>query len=411
MTSPQVIFLSLLVLSICINYIDRGSLSVAATMVKGELHLDSVQLGILFSAFFWTYALLQIPAGWIVDRFNVSWIYGAGFVIWSIATFCTGLANGFVTLLALRLLLGVGECVAYPSYSRILAGSFKEHQRGLANSLIDAGSKSGPALGVLLGGSIMARYGWRYFFLLAGGISLLWVIPWIVWAPRRHSMPSCHAGNAPQIAQIMRRRSAIGTFLGLLGSNYFWYFIAFWVPVYFREERHFSETELAMIGQIPFWGMVVGTLAGGWLSDFLIARGFTPTLVRKCCACFGLGLSGILLVPAAMAPDVRVTVALLTAAGFFFGFISSNVWAITQTLAGPLAAGQWTGIQNFIGNTPGMFGLAFTGWLIKQSGGHYLPAFWVASGFAIFGVIAFGLIVERIEQVDWGLEPQNSPNI
>jgi hypothetical protein len=92
---------------------------------------------------------------------------------------------------------------------------------------------------------------------------------------------------------------------------------------------------------------------------------------------------------------------LLTASGFFFGFISSNVWAITQTLAGPLAAGQWTGIQNFIGNIPGMIGLWFTGWLIKASGGHYLPAFWVAAGFALAGVLCFGLMVERVEEVDW----------
>jgi len=173
------------------------------------------------------------------------------------------------------------------------------------------------------------------------------------------------------------------------------------VPVYFREERHFSETDLALIGQIPFWGIVIGTVLSGYLSDRLIARGFTTTLVRKCCACFGLGLCAVTLVPAAIAPDIRVSMVLLTASGFFFGFISSNVWAITQTLAGPLAAGQWTGIQNFIGNIPGMFGLWFTGWLIKHSGGHYLPAFYVAAGFALTGILCFGLIVQRIEEVDW----------
>jgi MFS family permease len=156
-----------------------------------------------------------------------------------------------------------------------------------------------------------------------------------------------------------------------------------------------------MIGQIPFWGIVVGTLLGGSLSDLLIARGFTPNLVRKCCACFGLGLSGITLIPAALAPDTQTTVVLLTASGFFFGFVSSNVWAITQTLAGPLAAGKWTGIQNFIGNIPGMFGLWFTGWLIKEAGGHYLPAFYVAAGFAVAGVLAFALMVGRIEEVNW----------
>ena len=400
LTVPQAIFLGLLVLSICINYIDRGSLSVAAKMVTDELHLNEEQLGRLFSAFFWTYAMLQIPAGWLVDRYNVNWVYGAGFVIWSAATLFTGLSTGFAVLMAARLLLGVGESVAYPSYSRILAANFKEHQRGLANCLIDAGSKAGPALGVLIGGIWMANYSWRSFFVVIGGVSLLWILPWVIWAPHPDSMPSCRDGKAPGIAQIFSKRAAWGTFLGLLCSNYTWYFIAFWVPVYFRKARHFTENELALAGQIPFWGIVVGTLIGGSLSDFLIARGFTATVVRKSCACFGLGLCAVTLVPAAMSPDIRITMALLTLSGFFFGFISSNVWAITQTLAGPLAAGKWTGIQNFIGNIPGMFGLWFTGWLIQQTGG-YLPAFYVASGFALAGVLAFGLVVQRVEEVDW----------
>ena len=403
LTGPQAIFLGLLVLSICINYIDRGSLAVGGKMVADELHLDSEQLGRVFSAFFWTYALLQIPSGWLVDRYNVNWVYGTGFAVWSVATLFTGLSHGLILLMAARLLLGMGESVAYPSYSRILAANFKEHQRGLANCLIDAGSKAGPALGVLLGGKIMALYGWRSFFVLVGGVSLLWIIPWIIWSPHPDSMPSCREATAPAIRQIFSKRSAWGTFLGLLCSNYTWYFIAFWIPVYFRDERHFTENDLALIGQIPFWGIVAGTLLGGSLSDMLIASGFTPTLVRKCCACFGLGLCALTLVPAALAPDIRITMVLLTASGFFFGFISSNVWAITQTLAGPLAAGQWTGIQNFIGNIPGMFGLWFTGWLIKASGGHYLPAFYVAAGFALAGVVCFGLIVQRIEEVDWSL--------
>jgi MFS family permease len=403
LTVPQAIFLGLLVLSICINYIDRGSLAVGGKMISDELKLDSEQLGFLFSAFFWTYALLQIPAGWLVDRYNVNWVYGAGFAIWSAATLFTGLSHGFILLLGARLMLGMGESVAYPAYSRILAANFKEHQRGLANCLIDAGSKAGPAIGVLLGGKVMALYGWRSFFVLVGGASLLWIIPWFIWSPKPESMPSCQVGGSPTIGKIFQQRSAWGSFLGLLCVNYTWYFIAFWVPVYFRAERHFSENDLAQIGQIPFWGIVAGTLLCGALSDRLIAHGFTPTRVRKSFACCGIGLCGLTMIPAALAPDIRVTMVLLTASGFFFGGVSSNVWAITQTLSGPLAAGKWTGIQNFIGNIPGMLGLWFTGWLIKQAGGHYLPAFYVAAGFALAGVLAFGWIIQRVEPVDWSV--------
>ena len=153
--------LILLVLSVSINYIDRGNLSVAAPFLANELLLSKTQLGKLFSAFFWSYAAFQLVAGWLVDRYDVRWVYGLGFLIWSLATSFTGLATSFATIFALRLLLGIGESVAYPSYSRIIAGSFPERHRGTAIALVDAGSKSGPALGILIGGLMINHYGWR----------------------------------------------------------------------------------------------------------------------------------------------------------------------------------------------------------------------------------------------------------
>src|ERR1039458_5106205 len=135
----------LLVLSVSINYSDRGNLSIAAPLLKDELGISASQLGILLSSFFWTYAACQILAGWLVDRFAVNWVLAVGFFLWSIATAATGLIHGFALLLVLRLLLGIGESVAYPCYSTILAAHFLEHQRGLPNALIDAGTKVGPA--------------------------------------------------------------------------------------------------------------------------------------------------------------------------------------------------------------------------------------------------------------------------
>jgi len=153
----QWVVLALLVISIGVNYIDRGTLAVASPFLIAELHLTKTQLGTLFSTFFWTYALFQLAAGWLVDRYDVRYVLGGGFLIWSTATLFTGLASSFAAIFALRLLLGMGESVAYPSYSRILAGSFPERHRGTANALIDAGSKCGPALGVLIGGLVVGH--------------------------------------------------------------------------------------------------------------------------------------------------------------------------------------------------------------------------------------------------------------
>src|SRR5262249_48949243 len=147
--------LVLLVFSVAINYIDRGNLSVAGVALSKELSLKPSQLGFLLSAFFWTYALFQLVAGWLIDRYNVIYVYAVGFGIWSAATGITGLANGFAILFVLRLLLGISESVAYPSYSKIIAASFPERQRGLANGLIDAGCKLGPAAGMVVGGLIL----------------------------------------------------------------------------------------------------------------------------------------------------------------------------------------------------------------------------------------------------------------
>src|SRR5207248_2813733 len=154
-TRVEWVALALLVVSIGINYIDRGNLSVAGLALKDELNLNGTQLGWLLSAFFWTYASFQVVSGWLIDRYKVVWVYAAGYFIWSAATLLTGMVNGFAMLFTLRLILGMSESVAYPSYSKIIAAGFPERQRGIANGLIDAGSKLGPALGVLVGGMLL----------------------------------------------------------------------------------------------------------------------------------------------------------------------------------------------------------------------------------------------------------------
>src|ERR1700738_4044210 len=184
--SPELSRLALLLaLSIFINYIDRGNLSIAAPLLKDDLGLSVYQLGILFSSFFWTYAIFQIVSGWLVDRFPVNWVLALGILGWSAATFGTGLVRGFKLLLAMRLILGIGESVAYPSYSKIISRHFSEFQRGRANSLISAGQASGPAFGTLVGGMLMARIGWRLFFIILGLASSLWLLPWVKFLRRR----------------------------------------------------------------------------------------------------------------------------------------------------------------------------------------------------------------------------------
>jgi len=234
--------LILMVVSVCINYIDRTSLSSAAPLLgkEADLGITPAKMGVLLSAFFWTYALLQVASGWLVDRYGVRWVMAIGFFNWSAATAATGMVYGFGALVVMRLLLGAGESVAYPCYSKIIAANFAQHQRGLANSLIDAGTKFGPAVGVLAGGILMERYGWRPVFIVLGVGGMLWLPAWFKWMPAGHSGNETAQMQGPGFARIAAQSPAWATFIGHFSGNYLWYFLITWLPSYLVKERGFT---------------------------------------------------------------------------------------------------------------------------------------------------------------------------
>ena len=199
----------LLFLSILINYIDRGNLSVAAPLLKDELRLSASKLGVLFAAFFWTYSAVQIVSGWIIDRIDVNWVLAAGFVLWSMATTATGLVHGFAMLIAVRMVLGAAESVAFPSYGKIIALHVPQQHRGIANAVIMSGMSLGPVVGTYACGLSMARYGWRPVFIVIGLSSFLWVAPWLRWMPK-NTIAGQDVTATVSAAAIFRQRSFWG---------------------------------------------------------------------------------------------------------------------------------------------------------------------------------------------------------
>jgi MFS transporter, ACS family, D-galactonate transporter len=394
--------LILLALSAFINFVDRGNLSAAAPLLKTELALSDLQLGILLAAFFPSYAFFQIASGWLVDHLDVKWMLAAGFFIWSVATAATGLVTGFALLLTARLILGVGESVVYPSYSKILARYFSETQRGLANSIIITGFYAGPAFGLFFGGILMGRYGWRSFFLVLGLISLLWLLPWLKWMPRDHdkrSAPGSLREETPGILEILKLRSAWGTCAALACLDYLSYFFLTWMPTYLTRGRNFSMDQMAEVMGAAYVICALVAATCGWLSDRWIATGATPTLVRKGFTSAGMTGAALFVIPSVLAgPKLTVVALVLVAASL--GVSSSNVWAITQTLAGPRAAGRWTGIENFVGNLGGAVAPALTGFVLERTG-HYFWAFAITAFVSLLGALSWAFWIGPVEPVAW----------
>jgi ACS family D-galactonate transporter-like MFS transporter len=393
------IVIILLSISVFINYIDRGNLSIAAPMLKDELGISATQLGVLLSAFFWTYACLHLFYGWLVDRLNVNWVFAGAFLLWSAATAATGIVHTFAALFVLRLLLGMGEAASYPSYNKIIALNFEEEHRGVANSVLASGLLLGPGFGMLFGGLLMARFGWRPFFIVLGLASMLWILPWLKWMPKKQYAKQTETAGAPNLFEFLLLRSAWGTCFGLFCGNYVNYFLITWLPFYLVRERHFSMDKMAKIGGIAYLLAALACTLSGWLADRWIAAGATPSLVRKMFTGGGIGVSGILLGMAAVSGPA-VCVALVILGVVAFGVSASNIWAITQTLAGQRATGRWVGFQSFFGNMSGMVAPAVTGYVLQRTGQFYW-AFLIVAAVAFAGAASWMFLVGRVEPVIW----------
>ena len=401
------IVIFLLAISVFINYIDRGNLSIAAPMLKDELGISAAQLGLLLSAFFWTYACLHLFYGWLVDRLNVNWVFAGAFLLWSAATAATGIVQTFAALFVLRLLLGMGEAASYPSYNKIIALNFNEEHRGVANSVLASGLLLGPGFGMLFGGLLMARFGWRPFFIVLGLVSMLWILPWLAWMPKKQYAAQAETVGAPNLFEFLLLRSAWGTCIGLFCGNYVNYFLITWLPFYLVRERHFSMDKMARIGGIAYLLAALACTLSGWLADRWIAAGATPSRVRKTFTGGGIGLSGIFLALAVVSgPELCVALVILGVVSF--GVSASNIWAITQTLAGQRATGRWVGFQSFFGNMSGIVAPAVTGYVLQKTG-HFYWAFVIVATIAFAGGASWIFLVGRVEPVIWDRKLRTRP--
>jgi MFS family permease len=400
---------TLLGAALLMNYVDRGTISTAGPLIKSEFHLDAVQMGLLLSAFFTTYVISQPFMGILVDRIGAARVLAGGFTLWSVGTFLAGLSGSLLTLVALRLVMGAGESVCYPSGFALISQRVRDQYRARATAIMQVGSVVGPALGTFVGGAIMIRYGWRAMFIALGLASLLWLIPWMtqlrVPAPQR---PVDAAAAGPRWIDIVSQRALWGTVFGNFCSNYAFYFVFTWVPLYLVEERGLSLGAMTQVQGFIWVADSLSMLAAGWLIDWWIRRGASASLAYKTALSLSATGVGVCLLSLSGA-GATVGAILLLALGAADGLNAPSVGALTQRFAGPLATGRWMGTQNAISNTAGILAPSVTGYLIKHNGGHYTVALWVAGGVALLGLLAWFVVVPPVEPVDWTRPATRTP--
>jgi MFS family permease len=389
----------LLSLGMIIAYVSRSNLSVALAMPDfiQSFHLSDTDRGTLNSAFFWAYAALQIPAGWVVDRYGVKLPYAFSFLFWCLASAGTAFARTVPQLMALRVVLGVGESVVAPASYRWIRFNFEEKQRGLAVGLYMTGTKIGPAVGAPLAAWLIGLYDWRMMFLILGLGGLLWLVPWMLLVEdndRKLAETAAKTAGPPvPFSRIVASPVTWGTVIATFCYMYFVYFCMTWMPAYFVEQRHLSLSKMGLYTFFSFGGMAIVAALAGWAADLLIARGSSPVMVRKWFTIAGFAIACTELIGARTSSvPVALTLAVVSLSGL--GLATANYWALTQTLIPAAAIGRVSGIQNCSASVAGIVAPILTGWL-KQQTGSYEASMGIVWVFLVIGVLSYLVMVRE----------------
>ena len=390
-----------------INYLDRATISMALPLIGRDLHLGPETKGVLLSAFFWSYAAMQIPIGWCADRFNLRWLYAGAFALWSLAQGLTGLAAGLGMLITFRIVLGIGESIYFPGGSKIVSLLFPPKERGLPSGLFDFGTRTGLVLEGLLIPWLLVRYGWRATFAIVGFAALLWLIPWLLVSPAKLSDPSPPAAKPePRITDASRlsvfargsglsiTRNLLGICLGFFCFDYYWYLFVTWLPDYLVTVRHLSILRAGIYTALPFFVFGISEPIGGWIGDRLIKRGWDETRTRKGIVTLAFA-TGLFVLPAMHAADANHAVALVIG-GSLVGLSTGNLIVILQCCAPSDKVGIWTGAENFAGNVAGIIAPLATGFLISRTG-SYTPGFALGPAVLLVGLLSYWFIVGELK--------------
>jgi ACS family glucarate transporter-like MFS transporter len=387
------IVLSLVFFGIVISYVDRGNLSIAAPPIMRDFCIAPATMGILLSAFFWTYAIFQIPSGALVDRLGIRRAYAGGFLVWSLASSSIALSRGTGSIIGLRLVLGMAESIGPLASIAFIRNNFAGKDQGLPTSIYIAGQSIGPALGALVGALLLDRFGWRMMFAITGLGALVWVPCWLFTAPSDGTRAVRQAEKAADDLVAPRRwtwrmlltnRAFWAMSLTIFLASYYWNFFLTWVPSYLILSRGFSTLGMGRVVSTALFTMAFVNVLAGSAADKLAAR-IGVFRARVWFAVLGYaGAAAILLL--LVVPDRSWALPILTFSMGATGIGNSNFWTISQHVPPKNMVGRTIGYLNTISQVGGAAAPVITGYILGPQR-HFGPAILVAGVFSVLAAV------------------------
>lgn len=355
--------------------LDRSSLGIAAPVIMKELNIDAGSMGIALSAFFWTYTMFGLPAGSLADKFGAKKVLGWAAAIWSLASAATGVMGSIAGIIAARLGVGVGEAAVFPVTAKIAADNFPSKERATAVGWYLSGARLGYAATPVVMGFLIAQYSWRMAFIITGLGSLIWVALWYYWYKEKEaagektlSEPAAAQPkpNTPWL-QLLTNRASLGIFLAKFCGDYLYYMFLTWVPSYLVMERGFSILKMGFYASLPFLTAFLVQPMAGYLSDWLVKKGFSLTVARKgVLVAAQLCASSIMVV--GFVEDPMIAVAILTLNVAAGSTIGGMMFTLVTEVAPPGMTATLTGSMNTVGALAGILAPTITGFIFKTTG-------------------------------------------
>jgi len=407
----------LLGFGVLVNYFDRVNLSVSRDALQDAFGISAVMFGYLSSAYNWTYALLQLPSGLLLDRFGVRGVGIVSTIIWSVASFAAAISGGISALFASRLLLGIGEAPTFPAYAKATGYWFPKDERSLATAMFDSAAKFSSALGVPVLGLVLVHFGWRWNFAGTGLISVLFIALFYAYYrnPSEDKFLSSaereyiarggaqledreRAAKGAPLAYLLQQRRVWGLALGFASYNYSFYLLLAWLPSYLSTTHHVDLLRSALYTSVPWVIATVLDLAvGGWLVDALIQRGRNPVRVRQAVLIGGTAL-GLGILGAANAHTAATALFWISVSIGGLSAASPVGWSIPSLIAPKESVGTVGGILNFCNQVSGIAAPIVTGYVV-QATRSFFWAFAVAGIFLLIGIAGYIFLLGSMEPV------------